>query len=130
LAGRGPMRRALALLPLLLVTACAASTDDQASAESADTSARPHLLAIGDSITFAWDPHVESDIHKVDARKYSGYAELLGKELGFVVDNAACPGETSGALVDAHAEDNGCRNNRSTYELHYQWRDATQIDFA
>ncbi len=131
------LRTHAAVLLTSFRAACAASAGDgAATSESADTAARPRLLALGDSITFAWDPHVESDLHKVDPTRYSGYAELLGSDLGLAVDNAACPGETSGAVLDAHAEDNGCRANRATYPLHYPWSaptgetPATQIDFA
>ena len=133
------LRSALLLLPVLATFAsgCAVATDDAAaSSDSALAAAPPHLLALGDSMTFAWNPHVESDVHKVEATKYSGYAEALGQHLGLTVDNAACPGETSGAMLDAHEEDNGCRDNRAAYALHYPWSaptgttPATQIDFA
>ncbi len=125
-------RAALAMIPLRLATACAAQTDDAASG-SQDVIAedKPRLLALGDSITFAWDPHIEADIHKVDARKYKGYTDMLGADLGLAVDNAACPGETSGAMLDPKAEDNGCRDNRAAYALHTSWGDhAPQMDFA
>ncbi len=125
-------RAALAVLPFLLATACAAQSDD-ASQGSQDITGedKPRLLAIGDSITFAWDPHIEADIHRVDARKYKGYTDMLGADLGLGVDNGACPGETSGAMLDSHAEDNGCRDNRAAYALHASWGDhAPQMDWV
>ncbi|HEY8077173.1 MAG TPA: SGNH/GDSL hydrolase family protein [Labilithrix sp.] len=124
-------RAALALLPLLLA-ACAAQSDDAASgSEDITGEDKPRLLAIGDSITFAWNPLLETDMHKVDARKYPGYTDMLGADLGLGVDNGACPGETSGAMLDKNAEDNGCRDNRAAYALHTSWGDhAPQIDFA
>lgn len=130
------VRRALALVPLLLFACAAPAGDDPGSDESAVESARPRLLALGDSITFAWNPHVEKDLTKVDPKKYPGYTDVLGKRLGLGVDNAACPGETSGAMLDARAEDNGCRENRATYPMHYDWSTptgdapATQIELA
>src|SRR5256885_11028768 len=96
-------RNALAALALLL-GGCAAlsgsessSTDESALDPSAPGATRPHLLALGDSMTYAWNPHLESDPHKVDPKNYVGFAEMLGNELDFPVDNAACPGEASGA---------------------------------
>lgn len=91
----------------------------------------PHLLALGDSITFAWNPLVESDVDKVRPANYSGYAELLGSERGWTVDNAACPGEASGSFVDESADDNGCDANRAAYGLHHDWDDKpTQLAFV
>lgn len=127
---------AAALAGLALV-ACAAPTSDSAEAsDDALDSSRPHVLTLGDSITFAWNPHLESDPTKVDAEKYPGFADILGQRLGAPVDNAGCPGEASGSMLDEHAEDNGCRANRSAYRLHYPWSrptghdPATQVEFA
>jgi lysophospholipase L1-like esterase len=47
-----------------------------------------------------------------------------------VTDNASCPGETSSHFVRADGEDNGCMQNRASYDLHVDWRDApTQLAF-
>jgi lysophospholipase L1-like esterase len=122
---------AIALVALPLMACSAASTSDASSTESALEETKPHLLAIGDSITFGWNPHLETDIHKVQASKYSGYAEVLGGKLGVPVANGACPGETSGSFLDPKAEDNGCRNNRAAYRLHTDWDGAAdQVDFV
>lgn len=110
---------------------CSAQAEDAASSDSAFTGSKPHVLAIGDSITFAWDPHIESDPKKVVASNYEGYADRVASRLGTTADNSACPGETSGSFLDAHAEDNGCRENRASYALHTDWEGAsTQIDFV
>ena len=129
----GLLVSAAALAP----AACAAESSETADTnEAALEDARPHVLSLGDSITFAWNPHVESDLRKVDPKKYPGFADLLGEHLGVPVDNAGCPGEASGSMLDAHAEDNGCRTNRATYPLHYAWSTptgeapATQAEFA
>lgn len=101
------------------------------SSEDAVTSARPHVLALGDSMAFAWDPNIERDPSRVDASKYRGYAEMVAAELGTTADNASCPGETSGHFVSATGEDNGCAQNRAAYNLHVDWKNASsQLDYV
>jgi lysophospholipase L1-like esterase len=128
------MRLALAFAPLVALSLCAgcsAGGDDANASESDLASARPNVLTVGDSITFAWDGRIEKDNTKVDARKYRGFADMLGQHLGTGVDNTACPGETSGAFLDPKAEDNGCRKNRGDYKLHTDWAGAPdQIAFV
>jgi lysophospholipase L1-like esterase len=128
------MRRLAVLAALTLslsLVACSSGVDDAAASDSDLESAPPHVLALGDSMTFAWDPRIEKDIHKVDASKYRGFPDLIGEHLGAAVDNAACPGETSGAFLDPNGEDNGCRTNRAAYRLHTDWRGADdQVAFV
>ncbi len=81
----------------------------------------PHILALGDSMAFGWDPLLQPDPTKVVASNYRGYAELLGARHGYVVDNASCPGEASGSFIDANQSDNGCRANRAAYRMHLDW---------
>jgi lysophospholipase L1-like esterase len=129
--------RLLSLIAGLTLGACAAPTSDSVGAsEAAVEASGPHILSLGDSISFGWNPYLEADLKKVDAKKYPGFTDLLGKRLGVPVDNAACTGEASGSMLDAHAEDNGCRANRAAYDLHYPWRTVTgtepttQVAFA
>jgi lysophospholipase L1-like esterase len=130
------LRSAVALAAVGLAACAAPGADAADTSEAAITASKPHVLTLGDSITFAWNPLVEADPKKVDARKYPGFADLLGQRLGLPVDNAGCPGEASGSMLDGHAEDNGCRANRADYALHYPWSTptgqppATQVEFA
>src|SRR5690348_7045390 len=112
---------AFLVLPFLALACSAGARDTTDESDDAEKSEPPHLLAIGDSITFGWNPLIESDNKKVDARNYRGYAEILGKEKGWKVDNAACPGEASGSFLRADAKDNGCDANRGDYRLHTDW---------
>lgn len=116
----------------LSVAACSADAGDASTSADSNLDAnKPHVLTLGDSITFAWDPRIEKDNKKVQAPNYKGFADLLGQRLGAVVDNAACPGETSGAFLDPKAEDNGCRANRADYRLHSDWMGAPdQMEFV
>jgi lysophospholipase L1-like esterase len=110
----------LGLLLALLAPACAAASPDAASDDAA-LEAGPRMLALGDSISFGWDPLVQPDPALVNPASYEGFAEWLGAQKGWAVDNAACPGETSGSLVDVASPDNGCDQNRATYGLHTDW---------
>lgn len=88
----------------------------------------PHdqtLLALGDSIAFGYDPTGDFS----DESNFKGYAERFKSE--YDVDNAACPGETTGSFISASAPDNGCRGYRSAYPLHVSYDGAqTQLEYA
>jgi lysophospholipase L1-like esterase len=120
--------RHLIVLVALAASGCVASSDEDARSDESELAASRPILALGDSMTFAWDPLVEPDPAKVDARKYVGFAELLGERLRRPVHNVSCPGEASGSLVDERAEDNGCDRNRAAYRLHYDWSAPTQLE--
>jgi lysophospholipase L1-like esterase len=129
-------RAPLLLLGGLALIACSVPGSESADSSQAQLAASPHILTLGDSITFAWNPRVESDPTKVDPKKYPGFADVLSQRLGLPVDNAGCPGEASGSMLDVQAEDNGCRVNRATYPLHYPWstptgtEPKTQLEFT
>ena len=82
------------------------------------------ILAIGDSVTFGWDPVLESDWSKIDEKNYAGYPELLGERTRSQVHNAACPGEATGSFFSKTAPDNGCRGNRAAFGTHYPWKEG------
>lgn len=69
-------------------------------------------LALGDSVAFGYRP---GDM--VPAPDYSnqasfvGYPEDLAAERGLTLANASCAGETTGSLLDANAQSNGCENS-------------------
>jgi lysophospholipase L1-like esterase len=110
---------------------CAANSGEDADSSTADLAQQKTILALGDSIAFAWDPTAPRVDGKVVASNYRGYAEMLGERLGLAVENSACPGEASGSFLDKNAEDNGCRKNRTEYKMHTDWGTAeTQMEFA
>ena len=110
---------------------CAANAGDEDGSTTSDISQQKSMLALGDSIAFAWDPTLPKVNGKVETSKYRGYADMLGERMGLAVQNSACPGEASGSFLDKNAEDNGCRDNRTQYKMHTDWGNAaTQMDFA
>lgn len=110
---------------------CAAGAAEDADSSTSDLAQQKTILALGDSIAFAWDPTAPKVNGKVIASNYRGYADILGTRLGLAVENSACPGEASGSFLDAKADDNGCRQNRSEYRMHSDWGNAqTQMEYA
>lgn len=122
---------ALAAVVGLATVGCTAETGDEGESSSADLSQQKTMLALGDSIAFAWDPTAPLVDGKVVASNYKGYADILGQRLGLAVENSACPGEASGSFLDRSAEDNGCRQNRTQYKMHSDWGAApTQMEYV
>ncbi len=83
-------------------------------------------LALGDSVAFGFQ---ESQV--VPAPDYGhpssfrGYPEQLGAALHLKVTNLACPGETSGSLIDTATPSNGCETGyRKAFPLHVAYRGA------
>jgi lysophospholipase L1-like esterase len=94
-------------------------------------------LALGDSVTFGY---VESNVVPPpdyrDARSFIAYPQMVGQALRLRVTNAACPGETTASLINAHAQSNGCENSyrssagyRRSFPLHVRYN-GSQLAFA
>jgi lysophospholipase L1-like esterase len=138
----GRLRRtALVLVALGAVATAAACTGDGAPPRGAAPSTSDpagSYLALGDSVPFGYrGGPTGADYSK--AATFTGYPELLGKELGLTVVNASCPGETTASFTDATAQSNGCENApraaagyRTFYPLHvlYDSVQQSQLDFA
>ena len=108
--------------------ACAGFWAQTYSAATVRADNLPHdqtLLALGDSIAFGYDPTGDF----VDASNFKGYPERFKSE--YAVDNASCPGETTGSFMMANAPDNGCKAYRTAYPLHVSYGSApTQLAYA
>ena len=135
---RAALATVLTALVVLPSIGCASGADDadttEGSVDEVKTDAGP-ILAIGDSVTFGWDPFIETDIKKVDEKDHAGYAEVLGQRSKSQVHNTSCPGEGTGSFFDKTAPDNGCRVNRRAFGTHLAWKDGgrsfdTQMDFV
>jgi lysophospholipase L1-like esterase len=94
-------------------------------------------LALGDSVTFGYqEAQVIPAPNYHDAASFVAYPEQIARELHIKVVNHACPGETSGSLIDNHAESNGCENilghgggYRTAFPLHVHYT-GSQLAFA
>jgi lysophospholipase L1-like esterase len=135
---KGFMRSAGAVVLLGLITASGASAAKLTPVGSS-TKVTPGstYLALGDSVTFGFEEQtVTPPPNYHDAASFIAYPQLVGQALKLKVVNAACPGETSGSLIDASAPSNGCENApksgsayRKLYPLHVKYG-GSQLAFA
>jgi lysophospholipase L1-like esterase len=88
-------------------------------------------LALGDSVTFGYqEPNTVPAPNYHDPASLPGFPEHLRSELHVSVTNLACPGETSGSLINVHTLSNGCENGyRKLYPLHTKYSGA-QLSYA
>jgi lysophospholipase L1-like esterase len=73
-------------------------------------------IALGDSVSFGFRESNAIPVTKNDYTKpktFVGFPEDVGRNLGLKVANLACPGETSGSLINPKAPSNGCENSPS-----------------
>jgi lysophospholipase L1-like esterase len=91
-------------------------------------------LALGDSVAFGYRPDAGADY--LNAANFRGYAEKYAALRGLRLANASCPGETTGSMLTAGAQSNGCENSlgsptgyRTLFPLHVAYP-GTQIDYA
>lgn len=97
----------------------------------------PRYLALGDSVAFGYRPaEVTTTAEYLDASNFRGYPEVLARHGRYRVTNASCPGETTGSMIDATAQSNGCENSvtspygyRTAYPLHVAYA-GNQLDYA
>jgi lysophospholipase L1-like esterase len=80
-------------------------------------------LALGDSVTFGYqEPTTVPAPNYHDAASFLGYPEQIAKQLHVKVTNLACPGETSGSLINVHNPSLACENSyREDFPLHVRY---------
>ncbi len=127
-------RRPLPFAFLLGVLVCAWSASSAVAATITPTTPvtrGSEYLALGDSVTFGYqEPNTVPAPDYNDPASLPGYPEHLGNELHVSVTNLACPGETSGSLINVHTLSNGCENAyRKLYPLHTKYSGA-QLSYA
>jgi lysophospholipase L1-like esterase len=85
-------------------------------------------LALGDSVSFGYDPNVMPPV----ASSYTGYPEIVAGVLHLLQSgkevNASCPGETSGTFLNGGVG-NGCQAFKDAVGLHTTYA-GTQGNFA
>lgn len=68
-------------------------------------------LALGDSVTFGFEEQtVTPPPDYRNASSFIAYPQLVAQALKLMAVDLACPGETSGSLINASAPSNGCEN--------------------
>ena len=112
------MRKLLVLLTAIALFA--------ASAIPASAASEGHgYLALGDSVAFGTNPLLDSS----KASNFTGYPEVVAKELNIEDVNASCPGEATGGFISSMGLDNVCRPYRAHFPLHVKYS-GTQLAFA
>ena len=123
------MKRMAAFLGSILLAACVApSAEDAETSDDAVTSAsRPRVLALGDSMAFAWDPTLERDPSKVDATRYRGYAEFVADRKIDLNQPAVtyCQGGGRAAVLAFGLELMGAKSVKNYYKSWGEWGNAT-----
>jgi lysophospholipase L1-like esterase len=126
-----------AALALVSVAEASVHADAKARAQAPKVTfhtpvrAGARYLALGDSVTFGYqESTVVPSPNYDDASNFLGYPEHLGAELHLNVTNPACPGESSGSLINTSSPSNGCENGyRKAFPLHVRYKGA-QLTFA
>lgn len=123
---------------LAAVTASGASAATPAPV-GGSTKVRPGstYLALGDSVTFGYEEQtVTPPPNYGNASSFIAYPQLVAQALKLKAVNLACPGETSGSLINASAPSNGCENApnggrayRKLFPLHVKYT-GSQLAFA
>jgi len=90
---------------------------------------RRDALVLGDSVAFSYIASVGYEYFYTDPENFIGFPDDLGRRFHLDVVNASCPGETTGSFLSSTAPDNGCREFRSLYPLHVDYK-TTQLAFA
>lgn len=144
-----PGRLLAALSAVVVLAGCTAAGGSTSSRSSSTSPARSSsvaptrtpsggsYLALGDSVPFGFRAVPAAEYKR--AADFVGYPELVGKDLGLEVINAACPGETTASFLDVTALSNGCENRpgsgsgfRDSFPLHvaYDAPDESQLQYA
>jgi lysophospholipase L1-like esterase len=120
-------------VPLAVVVGlCLAGTASAPLTASDDRGNDKTYLALGDSVPFGFMP--QAGFEAVNAANFVGYPDYVGQALRLTTVNGACPGESSGSLLDAFNPDNGCRAYRGApLPLHVAYGEtqgAFAVDFV
>jgi len=100
------------------------------AAVSASNSNPNNYLALGDSVTFGYDPLLVQP--GVSPTVFVGYPQLASDLFRprLKVFNAACPGETSTSLISGTRPDNGCQNFRQFVGALHVSYSGSQLGYA
>ena len=87
-------------------------------------------LALGDSVTFGYvEPQVTPAPDYTRPSTFIAYPEQVASALHLSVANAACPGETSSSLIDAHGPSLACENTPTNSNAHYRFNFPLHVNY-
>jgi lysophospholipase L1-like esterase len=93
----------------LVATLPASAARPKHHAHRAPVYAGARYLALGDGPVFGYrEPTNLPTPNYAKPRHFKGYPEVLATDLGLKLENAACPGETSGSFINIASPTNGC----------------------
>jgi lysophospholipase L1-like esterase len=136
------LRTKRGILALAATAALAGSLMSTLPASAASSPQKPvfqgaRYLALGDSVPFGF--REASTLPTPDYNKpksFSGFPELVARDLGLRLTNASCPGETTSSMINKKAQSNGCLTRpdgspgyRAAFPLHVKYS-GSQLDFA
>ena len=105
-------------------------------ATAATSSDRGGYLALGDSISFGFEPSEVTPVEKYfNADNFKGYPEYFAGITGLRLTNASCPGETTGSFIDVKNLSFACstpEGYRTNFPLHVDYKnpEQSQLDYA
>jgi lysophospholipase L1-like esterase len=112
-----------------LAMTTAAAVPSLAASGPAPTKSGGSYLALGDSIPFGYrESNAQVTPDYTNPKSMSGYPELVARDLGLNLTNAACPGETTASFIMKGNQDNGCTKTvsgtpgyRAAFPLHHDY---------
>jgi lysophospholipase L1-like esterase len=88
-------------------------------------------LALGDSVTFGYEESAVSPApNYMNPASFHGYPEQLAAALHLRVANAACPGETSSSLINAHGASLACESTPQHTAAHYRFTFPLHVSYS
>lgn len=117
---------AVAVFAATLIACGGGASDGTATSSSALGAPAPAYLALGDSISFGYNPLL---IPPKTSHWFVGFPSYLGELIDAPMVNAACPGQTSSGFISLAGTDNGCFTFRASFDLHVDY-DGSQLAFA
>jgi hypothetical protein len=100
---------AVAVAGSLAATLPASAAGPKHHRHRAPVYAGARYIALGDGAVFGYrEPTNLPTPDYSKAKHFSGYGEMVATDFGLSMENAACPGETSGSFIELSQPTNGC----------------------
>jgi lysophospholipase L1-like esterase len=118
----------VAVVAATLLACGGGATDQTASSSAALGGGAPAYLALGDSVSFGFNP---LRVPPKPPAFFVGYPTFLAEIVDTPVVNAACPGQTSSGFLSTAGTDNGCfAFLNAGFDIHVEYNGMAQVMFA